>query len=135
LAPILSTDLCRDSRRAAGMWPGVIVIPERSVILCVCTLSFSLLNVPALVLSTRWKVYSESTAKPLSLVLCTSLGFGMLPALLPLRYSVRLRSSAVATSIGSHSRTTEVCVALRQRSSGADGVLWPKVRKISDWSS
>lgn len=110
-----------------------MVIPDRSVILCVCTLSFSLLYVPALVLSTRWKTYSVSTARPLSFVLCTSVGFGIVPALLPLRYRVRLRSSAVAMSIGSHSRTTEVWVALRQRRTGADGVRWPNVRKMVDW--
>jgi hypothetical protein len=26
-------------------------------------------------------------------------------------------------------------VALRQRRAGAEGVLWPNVRKMSDWSS
>ena len=115
------------------MWPGVIVIPDRSVILCVWTLNFSLANVPALVFRTKWKTYSVSTARPESLVLWTSSGFGMAPALLPFRYSDRLRSSAVARSMGSHSRTTDVCVALRQRRTGGDGSRWPKVRKMVDW--
>ncbi|KAG9680206.1 hypothetical protein KCU87_g341, partial [Aureobasidium melanogenum] len=51
-----------------------------------------------------------------------SLSRGMLPALLPLRYRLRLRNSAVASWTGSHSRTTEVCVALRQRRTGAEAV-------------
>lgn len=54
----------------------------------------------------------------------------MLPALLPLRYKLRLRNSAVASSIGSHSRTREVCVALRQRSMGAVGEFRPNVWRI-----
>lgn len=38
----------------------------------------------------------------------------------------------MAISIGSHSRTTDVCVALRQRRMGAEGSRWPKVRRIFD---
>jgi hypothetical protein len=34
--------------------------------------------------------------------------------------------SAVASSIGSHSRTTDVCVAFRQRRIGAEGSDSPK---------
>jgi hypothetical protein len=66
-------------------------------------------------------------------VLWSSVGRGMLPALLPLRYKLRLRSSAVARSIGSHSRTREVCVALRQRRIGAVGERRPNVWKMVVW--
>lgn len=126
-APILSIVLASDSLRADGIIPGVTVIPESSVILWVRTVSFSLLYVPADVLKTRWNVYSVSTANPLILVLVISEGRGMLPALLPLRYKLRLRNSAVASSMGSHSRTTDVCVALRQRRTGGEGERSPKV--------
>lgn len=63
---------------------------------------------PAEVRSTRWNVYSVSTASPLIFVLRVSVGRGMVPALLPLRYRLRLRNEAVAVSMGSHSRTTDV---------------------------
>lgn len=124
-APMRSTVACRSSRSCWGMMPGVMVIPVRSVILWVRTVKRSLVYVPAEVRRTRWKVYSLSTARPEIFVL--SLSRGMLPALLPLRYRLRLRSSAVASCTGSHSSTTEVCVALRQRSTGADGEWIPKV--------
>lgn len=58
-----------------------------------------------------------------------------MPALLPFRYRVKLRSSAVAMSIGSHSRTTDVCVALRQRRMGGEGSRSPKVRRMLDCSA
>ena len=54
--------------------PGVTVMPLRSVILCVLTVSLSLENVPAVVLSTRWNVYSVSTARPLIFVLSMVVG-------------------------------------------------------------
>lgn len=107
------------------MIPGVTVMPDRSVIFCVRTTNFSLLYTPALVLSTRLKLYSVSTARPLSLVLVISIGFGMLPALLPFLYRLRFRNSAVASDTGSHSRTMDVWVALRQRRTGGLGDCWP----------
>ena len=88
--------------------PGVTVMPERSVILCVFTTNFSLENVPALVRKTRWNVYSVSTARPLIFVLVISNGLGIPPALLPFLNSVRVLKSAVASWIGSHSNTTDV---------------------------
>lgn len=126
LAPIRSMMVESPSRRWVGRIPGVTVIPLRSVILCVLTVTFSLLKVPALVRSTRWKVYSVSTANPLILVLCITVGFGILPAFCPLRKSESDIMSAVARSIGSHSSTTDVCVALRQRRTGAEGSNLPK---------
>ncbi len=117
-APIRSIAPLKLSRNGGAIMPGVTVMPDRSVILCVRTVNFSLLYTPALVLRTNWKLYSVSTASPLIFVLVISIGLGILPALLPLRYKLRLRISAVASSIGSHSRTTEVCVALRQRMVG-----------------
>lgn len=54
----------------------------------------------------------------------------MLPAFWPLRNRLRLITSAVASWTGSHSRTMDVCVALRQRRTGADGSDSPKERKI-----
>ena len=49
----------------------------------------------------------------------------MAPALLPLRNKLRERISAVASWIGSHSRTTEVCVAFLQRRTGGEGERMP----------
>lgn len=123
--PIRSIAPLRLSRSGGAIMPGVTVMPDRSVILCVRTVNLSLLYSPALVLKTNWKLYSVSTARPLILVLVISLGLGMLPALLPFLYKLRLRSSAVARAIGSHSRTIEVCVALRQRMTGGLGDCWP----------
>lgn len=57
----------------------------------------------------------------------------MLPALTPLRYKLKPRNSAVASSTGSHSRTIDVCVAFRQRSTGADGDCRPKVWYMVVW--
>lgn len=108
LAPILSMAPLRLSRNGAGSTPGVTVMPERSVILCVRTVSFSLLYCPADVRSTRWKTYSASTARPLIFVAVISSGREMIPALLPFRYRLNERRSAVWSSIGSHSKTTEV---------------------------
>ena len=107
-AQILSTAPLRLSRNGGAIMPGVTVMPDRSVILCVRTVNLSLLYTPALVLNTRLKLYSVSTARPLIFVLVMSIGLGMLPALLPLRYKLKLRISAVASETGSHSRTTEV---------------------------
>ena len=132
LAPIRSIAPLRLSRRGGGSTPGVIVMPERSVILWVRTTSFSLLYWPEDVRRTRWNPYSVSTAKPLIFVAVFSSGRGMLPALLPLRYRLNERRSAVARSMGSHSKTTEVWVALRQRSTGGEGDCWPKVLRIED---
>lgn len=81
-------------------------------------MSFSLLYVPALVRRTRWKKYSLSTARPEIFVLVCEVGFGIAPALLLFRYRVKERRVAVARLIGSHSSTTEVCVALRTRRTG-----------------
>lgn len=39
----------------------------------------------------------------------------------------------MARSIGSHSRTSEVCVAFRKRRTGGDGALTPYVFKIRFW--
>lgn len=47
------------------------------------------------------------------------------PALEPLRYRESDFRDAVARSIGSHSRTREVWVALRRRRTGGVGVLMP----------
>lgn len=66
-----------------------------------------------------------STASPEILVDVCEDGFGMAPALELLRYSVKLRNVAVASSIGSHSRTMEVCVALRTLRTGFCGELMP----------
>jgi hypothetical protein len=41
--------------------------------------------------------------------------------------------SAVASSIGSHSRTTEVCVAFLQRKTGGVGSASPNEAKIASW--
>lgn len=41
--------------------------------------------------------------------------------------------SAVASSMGSHSRTTEVWVAFRQRRTGAVGSEAPKELKMRSW--
>jgi hypothetical protein len=57
----------------------------------------------------------------------------MLPALVPFLYRLRERSSAVASSMASHSKTTDVCVALRQRRTGGVGECTPKVWKMVDW--
>lgn len=92
LAPILSTAVERLSFNGAGRMPGVMVIPDKSVILCVLTANFSLPYVPADVRKTRWKVYSVSTANPLIFVLCISAGRGILPALLPFRYRLKERN-------------------------------------------
>ena len=108
LAPMRSTAPSRLSRNEAGRMPGVTVIPLRSVILCVFTVNFSLLYWPADVRSMRWKTYSVSTANPDTFVACIPLSWGMTPALAPLRYRLRLRKSAVARSILSHSSTTDV---------------------------
>jgi hypothetical protein len=94
--------------------------------------SFSLLNVPALVFNTRWKVYSVSTANPEIFVDVISLGLGIEPALVPFLYKLRERSSAVASSTGSHSSTTEVCVAFLQRSTGGVGACTPNVWYMVD---
>ena len=125
LAPMRSTAPSRLSRNAAGRTPGVTVIPLNSVILCVLTASFSLLYCPADVRNMRWKVYSVSTANPDTFVACMPLSWGIRPALAPLRYKVRLRSSAVASTILSHSRTTEVWVAFLQRITGGAGEATP----------
>lgn len=77
-------------------------------------------------------------ARPLILVLRISKGFGIEPALEPFRYSDRDLSDAVARSIGSHSRTREVCVAFRRRSTGGEGVLIPyvfRIRFCKAWNS
>ena len=78
-------------------------------------------------------MYSVSTARPLILVLVKSIGRGMAPALLPLRYKLNERRSAVARFMASHSRTTEVWVALRQRRTGGDGEETPKVSRMEAW--
>ena len=78
-------------------------------------------------------MYSVSTARPLIFVLVISIGRGIAPALLPLRYRLRERKSAVASSMGSHSRTTDVWVALRQRRTGAEGEVMPKVVRMEFW--
>lgn len=57
----------------------------------------------------------------------------MFPAFAPLRYSARLLRLAVARTIGSHSKTTDVWVALRQRRRGVCGEAVPKVDKMEDW--
>ena len=57
----------------------------------------------------------------------------MLPAFCPLRNSDRERISAVATVMGSHSKTTDVCVAFLHRSTGAAGSDAPKELKIASW--
>ena len=49
----------------------------------------------------------------------------MFPALLPLRYSARDRSVDVASCIGSHSKTNEVCVAFRNLRTGVVGACKP----------
>ncbi len=54
----------------------------------------------------------------------------MLPAFWPLRYRLRETRSAVASWTGSHSRTTEVWVALRQRRTGVAGSESPKELKM-----
>ncbi len=134
LAPMRSTADWRLSRRGAGRTPGVTVMPDRSVILCVLIVILSLEYVPADVRSTRWKVYSVSTASPLIFVASVSVGRGIPPALLPLRNRLNERISAVASCMGSHSSTTEVWVAFRQRSTGGEGDCCPKVVYISVWS-
>ena len=126
MAPILSMAFVRLSRSCAGRMPGVTVMPDSSVILCVLTTTFSLLKVPALVLSTRWNVYSVSTANPLIFVVRMLVGLGMLPAFWLLRNKEREMQSAVASSIGSHSSTTEVWVAFLQRRTGERGSDSPK---------
>jgi hypothetical protein len=113
--------------------PAVTVIPDRSVILCVLTTNFSLENVPALVRSTRWKVYSVSTASPLIFVLVISKGLGIPPALLPFLKRVKVRRSAVASSMGSHSRTSDVWVAFRHLRTGGEGDRSPYVRRMVSW--
>lgn len=110
---------------AGGRTPGVMVMPERSVILWVRQVNFSELNVPAEVRRTRWKVYSVSIAKPLIFVLSISVGRGIEPALAPFRYSERDFKEAVARFMGSHSRTREVCVAFLRRRTGGEGELMP----------
>ena len=55
------------------------------------------------------------------------------PAFAPLRNRDNERKSAVASSMGSHSRTTDVCVAFRQRSTGAEGEEDPYLSKMEDW--
>jgi hypothetical protein len=57
----------------------------------------------------------------------------MLPAFWPLRNRESEIRSAVASSMGSHSRTTEVWVALRQRRIGTVGSLEPNALKIWSW--
>jgi hypothetical protein len=54
------------------------------------------------------------------------MGRGMLPAFCPLRYRLREMRLAVARWMGSHSRTTEVCVALRHVRTGVAGSSAPK---------
>ena len=74
---------------------------------------------------TRWKLYSVSMARPEIFVLVISRGLGIDPAFAPLRKRDNERRSAVASCIGSHSKTTEVWVALRQRRTGAEGEVLP----------
>ena len=49
------------------------------------------------------------------------------------RFGLRLRRSAVARSILSHSSTTDVCVAFLQRRTGALGEERPYVLRMEDW--
>lgn len=59
----------------------------------------------------------------------------MFPAFWPFRYSDSEIRSAVASSMGSHSSTTDVCVALRHRRAGVVGSAAPnelKIRSCSD---
>lgn len=74
-----------------------------------------------------------SIAKPEILVVVRSVGLGIVPTLLPFLKRDRERMEAVATSISSHSRTTLVWVALRQRRTGALGERAPKVLRMLDW--
>lgn len=57
----------------------------------------------------------------------------MEPALAPFLNKDKERSSAVASSIGSHSNTTEVCVAFRHRRTGGQGEREPYFSKMDDW--
>ena len=57
----------------------------------------------------------------------------MEPAFAPFRNRDRERRSAVARSMGSHSRTTEVWVAFRQRRIGWEGTREPYFSKMEDW--
>lgn len=59
----------------------------------------------------------------------------MFPAFWPFRYRLRDIKSAVASSMGSHSRTTEVWVALRQLRTGVTGSEAPKALKMRSWSA
>jgi hypothetical protein len=60
-------------------------------------------------------------------------GLGIFPAFWPFRNRDREMQSAVASSIGSQSRTTEVCVAFLQRNTGARGSDSPKEEKMASW--
>ncbi len=111
----------------------MMVMPLRSVILWVRTATRSLVYVPAVVRSTRWNVYSVSTASPLILVECIDSGLGMLPAFARCGTAPAGGGRPCASWIGSHSRTTLVCVALRQRRTASAGVAAPKAAWICSW--
>jgi hypothetical protein len=92
-------------------------------------------NVPADVRSTSWKVYGVSMAKPDIFVVVRSSGLGIVPTFEPLRKSERERICADCKLIASHSRTTEVCVALRQRRTGALGEEVPYRERMRSCSA
>lgn len=56
----------------------------------------------------------------------------MFPALVPLRYRESDRSVDVASCMGSHSSTIEVCVALRSLRTGVVGACKPYALSIWD---
>ncbi len=104
------------------MWPKQTAMPEVSCTVCVRVLTIGEEKVPAVVRSSRWKLYSASTSSPDSFVLVLCKGFGIGAKRWPLRKMSRPISLEEASEIRSHSSVTEVCVTFLSRSIGAVGL-------------
>ena len=113
--------------------PRQTVIPDMSVILCVCSSMRLDQNWPADVIRRSWNSSLVSTDRPEILVVVTLNGLGMTVERSPCLYRISDLSLAEPSSSGFHCSTQLVWVTLTTLRTGALGLFIPYFSRMVSW--